>query len=80
VVYGNGTVVAELRGRDEWKVFVDGREDPALARALTSLYADSYAGPQDGHYGQLILKDLAEQVGGTMTIRDFPAADAGDVN
>jgi hypothetical protein len=80
VLYFNGSIIAELWGVDDWKVIVHGKEHPGMARGLTALYADTYLGPADGHYGQLILKDLAERTGGTMTIMDFPRSDIDEVN
>jgi hypothetical protein len=79
VTYGNGSVVAELWGRDNWQVYLSGKENPGMARGLKAMYADTYNGPSDGYYGQLILNDLAGWTGGTMTIRDFPPAGPNEI-
>jgi hypothetical protein len=79
VAYRDGQVVATLNGVDEWSVVVDGKPDAVMARALTARYRDAYRGPSNGHYGQLILNDLAGRTGGTMTIRDFPPAGPDEI-
>ena len=64
VSFADGIILAELFGVDDWRVTVAGKDSPGMARSLAALYEDSYRGPQDGYYGQLILKDLAKRMGG----------------
>lgn len=61
-----GPTVATLVGFNTWKVQVNGKDDPVMARNLTSLYSDRavYGGPHDGFYGYAVLRDLAQQMGG----------------
>jgi hypothetical protein len=69
------TIKAELLGLDRWRVTVGGEENPALAFLLTAQYRDAYNGPQDGYYGQLILRDLAEVLRGTYWFDQPPPGD-----
>ena len=80
VTYANGLIVATLNGVDDWAVTVGDKPDAGMARGLRAIYADTYAGPQDGHYGQRILRDLAERTGGEMEIRQFPSPEPGEIN
>lgn len=70
----------ELWGRNEWKVTTEGRDDPTFARRLADIYSDrlAYGGPSHGHYGFAVLKDVAEQFGGSFTFHR-PKAAPGDV-
>ncbi len=70
VTYAGGGIIAELLGLDEWRVTVEGKDSPAMARSLADLYRDHYQGPQDGYYGQRILNDLAERMNGTAEFYD----------
>ncbi len=78
--YAGGGIVAELLGVDEWRVTVAGKDDPGMARNLTAIYRDAYGGPSDGYYGQRILRDLAERMGGTYTFRDLPPPDPHEIH
>jgi hypothetical protein len=76
-----GPTVAELWGFNEWKVRVNGVDDPILARNLKAIYADRlvYGGPSHGYYGYAILKDLAEQMGGTFRFNEPPMEPEGAI-
>jgi hypothetical protein len=69
-----GPLVVELLGVDDWAVWVAGQRMPGMEKSLRVLYEDEYAGPADGHYGQLILKDLAKRLGGVADIEPRPIA------
>jgi hypothetical protein len=64
-----GPVVAELWGRNVWRVKVNGKDDPVMTRNITGLYSDRlvYGGPGDGYYGFSVLDDLAKQMNGRFT-------------
>jgi hypothetical protein len=79
VSYANGAILAELLGRDEWRVTVNGVDNPVLARTFAARFADHYKGPQDGYYGQLILNELAAIVGGVAVFNRTQAFDPGAV-
>ncbi len=79
VTYADGLILAELLAVDRWRVTVAGQENPAMARTLAGLYEDHYKGPQDGHYGQLILNDLAEKTGGVAVFNLPPPSEPGTV-
>lgn len=76
VSYAGGLVLAELLGENRWRVTVAGQNRPQMERTFAELYADAYAGPQDGHYGQRILNDLAERLRG-VAVYEGPTAPPG---
>lgn len=65
VLYGGGSILAELIDTNQWRVHVGQKRDAALEKGLAVLYADAYRGPQDGLYGRGILQDLAKRMDGT---------------
>lgn len=79
VSYAEGQVLAELIGHDRWRVTVAGKDAPDLARSLAALYRDTYAGPSDGYYGQAILRDLAERIGGVASFDQPRPAAFGEI-
>jgi hypothetical protein len=75
-----GHTVATLRADGSWRVLVDGADDPATVRNLAALYADTYGGPADGHYGQAILPALADLMGGVWWFHQPPPAAFDEIN
>lgn len=73
-----GETVYTLLGPDRWRVTVAGAESPEMAESLRRRFKGSYWSPEQGFYGQLILRTLAEDVGGTLEMiepfDDDPAA------
>ncbi len=76
VTWPDGGTVATLRVDGSWSVPGSEWMESCLKLALS----DDYQGPQDGPFGPKALADLAEQVGGTATVRpmDDPRSDDGE--
>jgi hypothetical protein len=75
-----GNVRAELWGVNVWRAWRGGKPDAELVRRLATIYEDRevYRGPSDGFYGFAVLRDLADQMGGTFKF-NAPKSSGRDV-
>jgi hypothetical protein len=75
VTWDDGESHAHLLSEDEWQVTVDGQDNPTWASLLASVYRGRFQGPQYGPYGSMLLKKVADDLGGTFKLNFDPRAD-----
>ena len=79
VVWGEAMTTASLFSDGRWSVAIDGREVPALTRAISAAHPTAGAGPQDGPFGRKVLTELAAAMRGTLVLEDGPMPPPGTV-